>query len=204
MPKADAAWGEHTTAAQKEVEKDGGITVKVLGWQCNYCNEKSWNKALDRLRRHLTGDEKLCRGCKIKPCTAAPEEVRKEMTATLADRQALADGVAKRKATSEEIADEFGQNRAKQIQQKMVAKRKSVSALEMDGALSRSAERRAAADDSYRRRGFGRHGRRVLTGRCPPLRCPPPSPLAGSRPGPRDASRASGLWPTPPYPSIRS
>lgn len=136
MPKADAAWDKHTTAAHKEVEKDSGITVKVNGWECNYCDGQFWNRNLDRLRRHLTGDQQQCKGCRITPCADAPEDVRKEMTATLAGRQALADSAAKRKATSEEIADEFGQNRAKQIQQKMVAKRKSVSSLEVDGALS--------------------------------------------------------------------
>ena len=136
MPKADAAWDKHTTAAHKEVEKDSGITVKVNGWECNYCDGQFWNRNLDRLRRHLTGDQQQCKGCRITPCADAPEDVRKEMTATLAGRQALADSTAKRKATSEEIADEFGQNRAKQIQQKMVAKRKSVSSLEVDGALS--------------------------------------------------------------------
>ena len=136
MPKADAAWDKHTTAAQKEVEKDSGITVKVNGWECKYCDGQFWNKNLDRLRRHLTGDQQQCKGCRITPCTDAPEDVRKEMTATLAGRQALADSAAKRKATSEEIADEFGKNRANQIQQRMVAKRKSVSDLEVDGALS--------------------------------------------------------------------
>ena len=136
MPKADAAWDKHTTAAHKEVEKDSGITVKVNGWECKYCDGQFWNKNLDRLRRHLTGDQQQCKGCSITPCPDAPEDVRKQMTATLAGRQALADGVAKRKATSEEIADEFGKNRANQIQQRMVAKRKSVSDLEVDGALS--------------------------------------------------------------------
>ena len=106
MPKADAAWDKHTTAAEKEVEKDSGITVKVNGWECKYCDGQFWNKNLDRLRRHLTGDQQQCKGCRITPCADAPEDVRKEMTATLAGRQALADGVAKRKATSEEIADE--------------------------------------------------------------------------------------------------
>ena len=35
MPKADAAWDKHTTPAQKEVEKDSGITVKVNGWSAS-------------------------------------------------------------------------------------------------------------------------------------------------------------------------
>ena len=48
MPKADAAWDKHTTAAEKEVEKDSGITVKVNGWECKYCDGQFWNKNLDR------------------------------------------------------------------------------------------------------------------------------------------------------------
>ena len=117
MPKADAAWDKHTTAAHKEVEKDSGITVKVNGWECKYCDGQFWNKNLDRLRRHLTGDQQQCKGCSITPCPDAPEDVRKEMTATLAGRQALADGVAtdeSRRATKKlEVLASLGSDYAK-------------------------------------------------------------------------------------------
>ena len=46
MPKADAAWDKHTTAAHKVVEKEGGLTVKIQGWECNYCDGQFWNRVI--------------------------------------------------------------------------------------------------------------------------------------------------------------
>lgn len=133
MPENEA-WAAHTAAVSKE-EVKGSITVIKKGWTCNYCDTTYWNHDLKRLRVHLTGDQLQCRGCKIAPCTAAPEDVQADMTAMLASSHAQAGAVAKRKSTNEELADEAAQGRAQFIQRKIPNCRKTVDTIEVDGAI---------------------------------------------------------------------
>ena len=88
MPKAaDPAWEEHTSETSKVVEK-AGIDTTVKGWVCNHCGVKIWNRDLQRLLCHLSGDADRCKGERITACAKVEQDVRetgRPPVATLGD-----------------------------------------------------------------------------------------------------------------------
>jgi len=135
MPKsADPAWEEHTSETSKVVEK-AGIDTTVKGWVCNHCDETVWNRNLQRLLCHLSGDAERCVGERITPCTKVEQDVRDEMAARLDAKAAVKAGNTKRKSELNELADEADGERATLVQSRMV-RGKPAEVIEVNGALS--------------------------------------------------------------------